>query len=608
MPKEDISENKKNMGAVNKARLIIFGTTVALIVIVSIVYGTVAKQFFLKSAAETLDLFCKQTQRVFMSDLQSEVKLSLQMAKSVATLNFCKNPDDPEAKALMDEEMKSYASSLLSGSTFYMSYSNMHFWSTDGTNYIVDSKLPENYWANLVLNLKESEKYNFNINYNPELKSINLWVNVPVRDAATRKVIGLVGTGIPLSVFTKSIYEGKNPLIGLYIFNDEREIVGAEDVSLIENKTLIQDVLKPQLNEFITKVLDSKQRKPVEKYSTSDSLYYMAHVEDLGWNIFAYKEGNNKLLYTGIGVVIYFIVIIAFILVGACIYVAVIKYFKMRENEQQLGSSMFEATQNLVVSARETAATSQDQSAAVKEIVATMEDSNNLSENIASKINDVADVAKKTSADVEIGGKTLIDNVNKLNEIFEANTQTINGIKALSEKIDNIWDIVTLINSVADQAKIIAFNAELEAASAGEAGKNFHIVASEIRRLADGIIDGTKEIKERITEIQHSSDVLILASESGTEKINEGCERAHELEANFESIRAAAEITSDSASEITNIIQQQTAASGQILVTLKQIAAGVENFTSATESVSSSAEQLKEIANKLNEQVAEANE
>ncbi len=275
---------------------------------------------------------------------------------------------------------------------------------------------------------------------------------------------------------------------------------------------------------------------------------------------------------------------------------------KTRSKEKLLGDKLYDETQNLVVAAKENAATSQDQSAAVKEIVATMEDNTDLSESISAKIKDVSSVANKTSTDVADGVFELTKNVEKLHEIFDANQHTINGIKALGEKIENIWDIVTLINSVADQAKIIAFNAELEASSAGEAGKNFHIVATEIRRLADGIIDGTKEIKERINEIQQSSDSLILASESGTEKINEGCESAKELENKFASIKNASEITATSADDITSIIQQQTVASEQILITLKQIAAGVENFTQATENISVAAQNVQEISEHLREQ------
>ena len=276
---------------------------------------------------------------------------------------------------------------------------------------------------------------------------------------------------------------------------------------------------------------------------------------------------------------------------------------KMRKGEQQLGANLFAETQTLAVAAKENAATAQDQSAAVKEIVATMEDSNALSENIASKIHDVSKVAEKTSTDVTRGVASIENNVAQLHAIFDANQQTIEGMKILSKSIESIWDIVTLINNVADQAKIIAFNAELEASSAGEAGKSFRIVANEIRRLSDGIIDGTKEIKERINEIQHSSDSLILASESGTEKINEGYENAKNLGEMFASIKNSAEITASSAGDITDIIQQQTNASEQILIALKQISAGVENFTVATDNISSSSEQIRSMSEAMNNSV-----
>ena len=288
------------------------------------------------------------------------------------------------------------------------------------------------------------------------------------------------------------------------------------------------------------------------------------------------------------------------VLVALSVIVIVRAMNQMRSRESKVSETLFAETQNLVVASKENAATAQDQSAAVKEIVATMEDQNLLSENISQKVKDVASVANNTNENVLDGVKYLEANVAQLNEIAGANKDTITGIKLLGEKIENIWDIVTLINSVADQAKIIAFNAELEASSAGEAGKNFHIVATEIRRLADGIIDGTKEIKASINEIQQSSDSLILASESGTEKIQEGVENAKNLETRFTNIKNASEITAESANEITTIIQQQAMATEQILITLKQISAGVENFGAATENISNASQRLKELAEGLN--------
>ena len=298
-------------------------------------------------------------------------------------------------------------------------------------------------------------------------------------------------------------------------------------------------------------------------------------------------------------IIVFEILMIAFSIIVSIFNINTIR--KMRKDEQDLSAQLFEEAQSLVVSAKENAATAQDQSAAVKEIVATMEDNTALSENISQKIKDVSGVALKTNNTVMEGVSYIEANMRQLQEIAETNLNTINGIKSLGDKIENIWDIVSLINSVADQAKIIAFNAELESNNSNSSGKNFHVVATEIRRLADGIIESTKEIKGRITEIQESSDDLILASENGTEKIQSGVENAKNLEERFSSIKNASEITAESAEKITTIIQQQAMASEQILITLKQMAAGVQNFTMATDYISESSEKLRLIATNLSE-------
>lgn len=305
-------------------------------------------------------------------------------------------------------------------------------------------------------------------------------------------------------------------------------------------------------------------------------------------------------------IVTFEILLIIFSLVVSIININIIR--KMRKNEQKLASQLFEDAQSLVVSSKENSATAQDQSAAVKEIVATMEDNTALGENISQRIQDVSSVAVKTNNIVTEGVSFIEANMKQLQEIADTNMNTINGIKALGEKIENIWSIVSLINSVADQAKIIAFNAELEANNTNSSGKNFHIVANEIRRLADGIIESTKEIKSRITEIQESSDDLILTSENGTEKIQSGVENAKNLETRFESIKNASEITAESAETITTIIQQQTLASEQILITLKQISAGVSNFSMATEYISQASENLKTVATELSDSKGQTDE
>lgn len=259
-------------------------------------------------------------------------------------------------------------------------------------------------------------------------------------------------------------------------------------------------------------------------------------------------------------------------------------------------ADLFSAVQDLSVSSQEITTTSNQQAAAVKEIVSTMEDSDQLSRSIVVRINEVSAIANDTRRVVDEGETRVRRILEKMREIRASNDGTIKGIRKLGDRIDSIWEIVNIINGIADQTKIIAFNAELEAAAAGPAGKNFQIVAAEIRRLADGTVASTTEIKNKITEIQHSSDHLIIASEEGTSRIQEGGAISDELRAMFEDIRGSSEISAKSAEKIAMSINQQVTAFEQILQTLKQISEGIENFVATTRSTVQSSSTLKEMA------------
>ena len=265
----------------------------------------------------------------------------------------------------------------------------------------------------------------------------------------------------------------------------------------------------------------------------------------------------------------------------------------------EIGTTMIEPIEGLTEIAQSTASTSLEQSTGVKEILATMEDTDRQTRNIVDKIADVTTVAEGTEKNVNAGFETLQSNLDKMTEITDANVSTISGIRELGEKIGGIWEIVKIINDIADQTRIIAFNAELEASSAGDSGKNFHIVANEVRRLAAGITNSVDLIKKQIAEIQHSSDNLIITSESGTEKIREGLELSEKLKEKFNDIQSSSEITVESANQIKEIINQQSTAFDQIVATVRQISSGIENFSTSTSTVNNTAQKLKEAANLL---------
>jgi methyl-accepting chemotaxis protein len=272
---------------------------------------------------------------------------------------------------------------------------------------------------------------------------------------------------------------------------------------------------------------------------------------------------------------------------------------KIRSVISVLGDSV----QNLSTSTQEIASTSNEQAAAVKEVLSTMEDSDRLSKGVENRVQEVARIANNTKENVEQGFTLIQTSLSKMDEIRSTNADTISGIKTLGDRIESIWDIVNIINGIADQTKIIAFNAELEAAAAGEAGKNFQIVAGEIRRLADSTVDSTNEIKVKITEIQHASDKLIMASEEGTQRIREGWDVSKNIRGVFEDVLSSSEISANSADDISRSMKMQVTSFEQIFLTLKQISESIDSFVESTAYTTEVSDHLKEISESFKSQL-----
>jgi methyl-accepting chemotaxis protein len=240
-----------------------------------------------------------------------------------------------------------------------------------------------------------------------------------------------------------------------------------------------------------------------------------------------------------------------------------------------------------------------DQAGSMEKIENTINENARIAAEIVEKTGSVATIASKMEEDVLLGFAVLEKNVKKMEDIKEKNSGVINGIVSLSNKVGKIRDIVRVINTITDQTKVIAFNAALEAASAGESGRRFSVVAGEVNRLADNIADLTRQIREQIEEILSSSSSLILYSEEGSDKIAEGYKLIKDLEDIFREIRSGAEITSNQAQTITVSTQQQLKSSEQMHTAVAEVSRGVKHFIGAAESAAVSAGTLNEHAHRL---------
>ncbi len=237
--------------------------------------------------------------------------------------------------------------------------------------------------------------------------------------------------------------------------------------------------------------------------------------------------------------------------------------------------------------------------AGVTECLAIMEERKKTFASVTARVASIKQSAESTMSYVRKSSELLQNEIGKMSEITELNLDTITKIKKLSEKIDAVKKTIATINGLAERNKMIAFNAELKASSTGEAGRNFHIIANELRRLVSTITSSTQEIQGNIKDIQETADNLIISSEGGTQKIREGSSSFSKLEEKFQELSVSSTVTSESAEDMQDEMTEQYESFSQIYESLDQMGLSLGEFDKTTKAMNSSSAKLNETAQKL---------
>ena len=270
----------------------------------------------------------------------------------------------------------------------------------------------------------------------------------------------------------------------------------------------------------------------------------------------------------------------------------IIRYSSFTSGISQMVEQLVTAAFSLSTTSQENSSVSNQQAAAVAEVVSTMEDADRLGKAAAERAGEVDHKSLKTLETVTEGVNLMTNYLQTMESIRKSNDNTLAFIRSLNEDIKTIWDVVRMINSIANQVKIIAFNAELEASSAGPAGKNFEIVATEIRRLADNTVASTAEIRDKTTLIEGAARNLIESSENTTKAIQSGWDNSRRIQEAFDSVKASSEDASQSARAINESMRMQTGGFEQILMTMKQIARSASDVAESTSMITDTAQSL----------------
>ena len=169
----------------------------------------------------------------------------------------------------------------------------------------------------------------------------------------------------------------------------------------------------------------------------------------------------------------------------------------------------------------------------------------------------------------------------------------------LSEQTLQIGEIITTVNDIADQSNLLALNAAMEAARAGEAGRGFAVVAGEVRNLAEQSRQATAQVSGILSEIQKSANTAVMVTEKGTKSAEDGVELAQSTGDSIRIIREHTQQMAAAAEQIAASVRQQLAGMDQITRAMGNINLGATQTQKGMQQVDLAAQNLNDLAKQL---------
>jgi methyl-accepting chemotaxis protein len=243
------------------------------------------------------------------------------------------------------------------------------------------------------------------------------------------------------------------------------------------------------------------------------------------------------------------------------------------------------ASAEILSGTTEQAAGMRQQNSAVTETVTTVDEVLQTAEQTAQRASAVSDTSQRAADAGTAGRKAIDDSIVAMGVVKDRTSTVAEGILALAGQAQSISDIVASVNDIAEQINLLSLNAAIEASRAGEHGRGFNVVASEIKILADQSKRATAQVRQILGDIQKATNAAVMVTEQGTKSVSDALKTITEAGVTIQTLAEAISDAAEASLQISASAGQQSAGMRQIHVAMQNInQVSAQNLAAATQS------------------------
>lgn len=287
--------------------------------------------------------------------------------------------------------------------------------------------------------------------------------------------------------------------------------------------------------------------------------------------------------------------LMAVIALGAVLIAGLAAFFLTRALGRQIGTAVGQvqsSSAELQAAATQQATGSKEQATAMSEISTTISELLATSRQITESAQRVAQIAEQTAVAARSGDDTVETAHESIAGIRRQVDLIVNHMLELGKKSQQIGAVLEIVSELAEQTNILAINATIEAAGAGDAGRRFAVVADEIRRLADRVGGSAKEVRGLIEDVRSAVNTTVMATETGSKAVEAGSKQFSHVAVSFKQIAGLVATTTEAAREIELSTKQQMTA-------VEQVNLAIGNVAQASKETEASSGQTQQTASQL---------